>query len=106
VTERRERESERRERIEWAARIDAALSEQRMLVLGQPIFELATFAQFSTELLVRMRDTEGTELQPAAFLPAAARLGLIQAIDVWMVQRALESATATRQVNLSAVSLL
>jgi EAL domain-containing protein (putative c-di-GMP-specific phosphodiesterase class I) len=53
-----------------------------------------------------MRDAEGTELQPAAFLPAAARLGLIQAIDVWMVQRALESATATRQVNLSAVSLL
>jgi EAL domain-containing protein (putative c-di-GMP-specific phosphodiesterase class I) len=53
-----------------------------------------------------MRDAEGTELQPAAFLPAAERLGLIQAIDVWMVQRALESATATRQVNLSAVSLL
>ncbi len=105
VTERRERESERRERIDWAGRIDAALSEQRLLVFGQPIFELATGAQFSTELLVRMRDEDGTELQPAAFLPAAERLGLVQAIDVWMVQRALECASATRQVNLSAVSL-
>lgn len=106
VTERRERESERRERIEWAGRISSALSERRMLAFSQPIVDLRTGLEFSTELLVRMRaDDRGGELQPAEFLPAAERFGLIQAVDVWMVRRALACASATRQVNLSAVSL-
>ncbi len=95
VTERRERESERRERIEWAGRISSALSERRMLAFSQPIFDLRTGSEFSTELLVRMRaDDGGGELQPAAFLPAAERFGLIQAIDIWMVRRALACASA------------
>ena len=77
VTERRERESERRERIERAGQISSALSERRMLAFSQPIFDLATGSEFSTELLVRMRaDDGGGELQPAAFLPAAERFGL------------------------------
>jgi PAS domain S-box-containing protein len=105
VTERRVRESERRERIEWEGRISSALSEDRMRVVAQPVFDLATGAQFSSELLVRMRAPGGDELRPAEFLPAAERFGLIQAIDVWMVRRALACASPTRQVNLSAVSI-
>ena len=40
VTERRERESERRERRDWRERIGAALEDERMLVYAQPIVDL------------------------------------------------------------------
>jgi EAL domain-containing protein (putative c-di-GMP-specific phosphodiesterase class I) len=44
--------------------------------------------------------------QPDAFLPAAERFDLIQAIDAWMVARALRLAPAMAcEVNLSAVTL-
>jgi PAS domain S-box-containing protein len=108
VTERSERESERRERITWQHRIDSALADGRMLVYGQPVINVLTGERRWSELLVRMRshdDDEGV-LQPAAFLPAAERFGLIQGIDVWMVRQALRLAPALApEVNLSAVTL-
>jgi PAS domain S-box-containing protein len=108
VTERRERESERLERLAWEERISSALREDRMCVFAQPVIDLATGGPEWCELLVRMRDAgeEGALHPPAAFLPAAERFGLIQAIDVWMVGKAIEMAPAVAsEVNLSAVSL-
>jgi PAS domain S-box-containing protein len=107
VTERREREGERQERLGWEARIGAALDEGRMLVYAQPIFDLASGAADCSELLVRMTDEHtGEVLSPAVFLPAAERFGLVQAIDIWVLRQALELAnTQTLDVNLSAVSL-
>ena len=108
VTERRERESERRERIEWTERIDSALAENRMLAYAQPIVCLETGVEDSRELLARMRTPgEPSEiLSPAAFLPAAERFELIQRIDLWMVGQALalDAATPTH-VNLSAITM-
>ncbi len=108
VTERRERETERRERTAWTERIATALTEGRMLVFAQPIVDLASGAHVSSELLVRMRDADAASgvLPPAAFLPAAERFGLIQSIDVWMVGQALGlPAEMASQVNLSAVTM-
>jgi EAL domain-containing protein (putative c-di-GMP-specific phosphodiesterase class I) len=108
VTERKERESERRERRDWRERIDAAFDEERMLVYSQPVVNLQTGAHDWCELLVRMGSATagGPLLQPAAFLPVAERLGMIQAIDVWMVRQALSlPATPAPEVNLSAVTL-
>jgi PAS domain S-box-containing protein len=108
VTERRERESERRERMEWTEYISTALAEERMLVFAQPIVSLSTGAHTSTELLARMR-TPGDRaetLEPKVFLPAAERFGLIQSIDLWMVRQALSlPKSIAPQVNLSAVTL-
>ena len=88
VTERRERESERRERIEWARPDRPPRSASSgMLVFAQPIFELATGAAvLDRAARAHARRLTARELQPAAFLPAAERLGLVQAIDVWMVR--------------------
>ncbi len=108
VTERNERESERRERLGWQERISGALREDRMVVFAQPVVDVATGDGEWSELLVRMRPTEadGALLQPAAFLPAAERFGLIQAIDVWMVGQALSLVSQIApEVNLSAVTL-
>lgn len=108
VTERRERESERRERLGWQGRITAALREDRMVVFAQPVVDVATGEHEWSELLVRMRppEADGPLLQPGAFLPAAERFGLIQAIDVWMVGQALRLVSqVSPEVNLSAVTL-
>ncbi len=108
VTERKEHESARRERLDWAQRINSALDEGRMLVYGQPVVDMATNEPEGCELLVRMRSADDPDhlLQPGSFLPAAERFGLIQQIDVWMVSQALGMTSALApQVNLSAVTL-
>ena len=107
VTERKERDSERRERLEWQGRIASALTEDRMLVFTQPIMDLPTGAQSARELLVRMRTPDRAEvIGPALFLPAAERFGLIQSIDVWMVRQALSlPAEIAPHVNLSVVTM-
>jgi PAS domain S-box-containing protein len=107
VTESRELESERTERLGWTERIRATLEEDRLLAYAQPIVNLETGAQVSCELLARMKvPGEGDVAVPQAFLPQAERYGLIQPVDVWMVERALELALETpAQVNVSAVTM-
>lgn len=108
VTERREYESSRRERADWTDRIESALHEDRMLIFAQPIVDLSTGAQESSELLVRMRSANDSAevLAPDSFLLAAERFGLVQLIDIRMVRRATLLPADTRpQVNLSAVTM-
>jgi PAS domain S-box-containing protein len=108
ITERREQESDRRERRECAEMVSSAIAEERMIVLAQPIMDLASGDQVSSELLIRMR-TKGSRveiLSPDDFLPAAERFDLIQSIDTWMVAQALETdASIPLHVNLSAVTV-
>ena len=108
VTESREQESVRRERLACRQLIEAALREGRMLVYSQPVVKVVTGTREGCELLVRMREPgeEGQILAPASFLPMAERYGMIQTIDVWMVEQALQVARWTSpEVNLSAVTL-
>jgi PAS domain S-box-containing protein len=108
ITERREQESERRERRQWTERISSAIGDGRLLVLAQPIVDLASGDQVSSELLIRMR-TKGSRvviLSPDVFLPAAERFDLVQAIDTWMVGQALATDDSIPlHVNLSAVTV-
>ena len=108
ITDSRERESRRRDRDSWTRRIRGALAEGRMLVFSQPVFAVESGRRASQELLVRM--AEGADppelLQPAAFLPAAERFGLIREIDLWMIGQAVAiAAEAPVEVNLSGVTL-
>jgi PAS domain S-box-containing protein len=107
VTERRDRETERRERGQWRERLTSALSDGRMVVHEQPVIDLATGERASCELLVRLREDAGDALlAPVRFLPHAERYGVIQAIDTWVLRQALALArTRSVEVNLSAVTL-
>ena len=64
------------------ARIRAALSEDRFVLYGQPIIDLATGRVTHQELLVRMLDDEGAIIPPAEFIPTAERFGLIRELDL------------------------
>jgi EAL domain-containing protein (putative c-di-GMP-specific phosphodiesterase class I) len=80
------------ERRTWADRIRAALQEDGhgLLLYQQPILELATNEVSQYELLIRMEGTDGTVATPDQFLPVAERFDLVQAIDRWVVRRAIE----------------
>jgi PAS domain S-box-containing protein len=109
VSARRE-ETEKAQReldeMSWVGRLRDAMAEDRLIVVGQPIVSLATGAVSGEELLVRVRDRDGSLVAPGAFLPAAERYGIIGELDRWMIGQACMAANdGSVNVNLSAQSL-
>jgi diguanylate cyclase (GGDEF)-like protein/PAS domain S-box-containing protein len=101
-------------RLAEAERIRHALEEDRLILHCQPILDLAKNQICRYELLLRLPDKPKAEpLPPSAFLYAAERSGLIQAIDGWVVRKAIaliaQHARAGRElalnVNLSGKSI-
>ncbi len=76
----------RRREMQWAARINAALEEGRFELHRQAILPLqGEEAGTHFEILVRMRDEQGTLVPPDHFIAAAERYNLMPAIDRWVV---------------------
>ncbi|MFN7183470.1 MAG: EAL domain-containing protein [Thermomonas haemolytica] len=100
--------------MEWANRIREALNDGRLLLDYQELHPLRGEDGVHVELLLRLRDEDGGEVLPGAFLPAAERYGLMPLVDRWVVETALANldrlhpsgaALATCAINLSAASL-
>ncbi|UTI62709.1 bifunctional diguanylate cyclase/phosphodiesterase [Paraconexibacter antarcticus] len=108
-----ERDPVFRQAERWSDRIRSALAEDRFVLLGQPIRSLHGDPVERQELLLRMIGENGELLLPSAFLLAAERSSLIQAIDRWVVRRAATELAAHQAagspvsfaVNLSAKSM-
>jgi len=62
----------------------------RFTLLSQPILDLRTSLIDRHELLLRIRQDDGTLLAPAALLDIAGRSGRIGRIDRWVTDRAIE----------------
>ncbi len=109
ITERRGEERARRERLQSSAQIHEALAQDRFVLQGQPIINLATRKVEQAELLIRMRRTiDGGDLvPPGEFLPAAERFGFIGVVDQWVIDQAVKHAAAGHrvEVNLSAKTI-
>jgi len=92
------------DRDKWIARIRRALDEDRFVLHGQPIVDLATGRVVQHELLLRMRGDSDDLILPLSFLPAAEKSGLIAEIDQWVITQATKIAAQGRPVgvNLSA----
>jgi diguanylate cyclase (GGDEF)-like protein/PAS domain S-box-containing protein len=80
----------RRKEMQWAARITNALEENRFELFRQTIMPLQpgldTGAHY--ELLLRMRDENGTIISPELFIAAAERYGITPGIDRWVISHA------------------
>ncbi|HVQ95687.1 MAG TPA: EAL domain-containing protein [Mycobacteriales bacterium] len=76
---------------QWASRIMAAIEEDRFELHYQPIVPLAAGAGAGSfgELLLRLREEDGTLAYPGAFMPAAERYELMPGIDRWVLATAL-----------------
>lgn len=79
----------RRREMQWAARINNALEENRFELFRQTIQPLQveeTGAHY--EILLRMRDENGGIISPGLFIEAAERYGITPGIDRWVIRSA------------------
>jgi diguanylate cyclase (GGDEF)-like protein/PAS domain S-box-containing protein len=77
--------------IEWLQRLQSALKEERFALYYQPI--VSAFGNDtdgpSMEVLLRMLDENGAEIQPNEFVAAAERYRLMASVDRWVVHNTL-----------------
>lgn len=96
------------------AELQRAVEERQFTVFYQPIVELDSLRMVSIEALVRWRHPTRGLVPPAEFIQVAEEMGLLGAIDRWVLGQALSQVSVWRQtypelrdlmVNVSAVEL-
>jgi diguanylate cyclase (GGDEF)-like protein/PAS domain S-box-containing protein len=101
--------SSERAQMPWEQRIRHALDNDGFELHCQPIQTLAGGGVAHYELLLRLREHDGSLTYPGSFLGVAERLGLIHAIDRWVVTQAITLVAAhpgvTFAVNVSGASM-
>lgn len=95
---------ERRRDIYWVPIIRKALRENDLFLVFQPVVQLNNGDISHYEVLLRMRGDDGEVITPDQFIPVAERMGLIHAIDLWVVENAIDFLAALPSY-LSRVSL-
>jgi diguanylate cyclase (GGDEF)-like protein len=77
--------------------IQKALSDDRFILVYQPIASLHGDTGEKYEVLMRIHDEEGNEIMPGQFMPVAEDTGLIVEIDRWVIARAMKILAERRQ---------
>lgn len=91
------RETTRQRSITIADEVVAALDENRMRLVLQPIVSAATRKPVLYECLLRMEKTDGSIVSAGEFIPVAEQLGMARLVD----RRTLEMAVALLQKHPS-----
>ncbi|WP_136248353.1 bifunctional diguanylate cyclase/phosphodiesterase [Halomonas borealis] len=103
--------SELKARVYWAERLHKALQDDDFTLMVQPIVRLADGDVKHYEVLIRMREKDGSLVSPAHFIPIAERNGMIAQLDRWVLRhslkalRRLQGRGISLAVNLSGQSL-
>ena len=91
--------AQRQGEMQWVARINTALEEDKFHLYAQAIMDIKRQEITHYEILIRLEDEEGNIIPPGAFLPAAERYNLISKLDRWVIKKSL--AWVTEQSALS-----
>jgi len=102
--------------MQWCARIEQALDDDRFELFAQRIAPIAPAGSLAgggeglhCELLLRLREPGGALVPPGAFLPAAERFHLASRIDRWVLRHALDWLNGlgdeVRHIELVAINL-
>jgi PAS domain S-box-containing protein len=88
-------------------RVEEALRENRFVLHAQPIVDIRTGEVTQHELLLRVREQDGSVAGPGPYLTAAEEHGLIGTIDRWVIGQGLAIAAQGHAVelNISAASV-
>ncbi len=94
------------ERVAWKDKIEQALANSGFLLYYQPILEIKSGRISHYEVLVRMRESDGTIASPGDFIPVAERTGLIHSIDRFVLREAISqlaiiSRSSDTEINFS-----
>lgn len=76
----------------WTTKLKEALHEDRFLLLTQPIVRAQENGngELLFELLIRMLNRDGEQIAPSVFVPLAERVGMMDKIDLWVLNQALK----------------
>ena len=75
--------------MQWTSRIENALDEDGFVLFAQRIQPLrAASLGLRAEVLLRMKNANGSLALPGAFLPAAERFHLASRVDRWVLKKA------------------
>ena len=88
----------------WVARIRAALMQNRLRLVHQPVVGLHEEVQGVLDTRVRLIDEQGEPVLPSDFIPAAERAHMMKNIDRWVIGASFSFCVA-RQPNLVFVRL-
>jgi diguanylate cyclase (GGDEF)-like protein/PAS domain S-box-containing protein len=82
----------RHREMQWVGRIARAVEDGRLELYAQRIVGISAKAGDGAffELMVRLRDEDGTLVPPSEFIPAAERYNVMVMVDRWVVNRAIE----------------
>jgi len=79
---------QRKDQIRWVARIQEGLRDNHFQLYAQliePIHSRTNRQHY--EILLRLLDTDGTIINPGAFIPAAERFYLMANVDRWVINQ-------------------
>lgn len=81
----------RNQAMRWVTRLQDALDDERLVLHAQRIVPLNPTAEPSlrAELLLRLREADGSLVMPGAFLPPAERFQIATRLDQWVLQKTL-----------------
>lgn len=79
----------RQEEMNWVSRITHALEENRFELYQQAIVPLggSHTGGVHREILLRLREPDGSLVLPQSFIPAAERYNLMPTLDRWVIER-------------------
>lgn len=86
-----------KQRVNWKAKIERALAEDRFVLYFQPILKISDNSISHYECLLRMIDEKGDVIPPGLFIYVAEQTGLINQID----RRVIELAIAAHEGFIS-----
>jgi diguanylate cyclase (GGDEF)-like protein/PAS domain S-box-containing protein len=75
---------------EWQRRITEGLKANKFVLAFQPVASLTGDATDLHDVLVRLRGDKDEEIPPKDFLPAAERIGMMTAIDRWIIENSVK----------------
>ncbi|MGD1918024.1 MAG: EAL domain-containing protein [Pleurocapsa sp.] len=97
---------------QWIIKLNQALEENLFCLYTQPIVSIENEPENSIgkinryEILLRMRDDQGTLILPGAFVPAAERYDFMPAIDRWVINHFMTNYNNYCQCNKNQESSL
>lgn len=75
--------------LNWQDRIRNAMAEDLFCLYFQPILDVTDNSISHYEVLLRMKENDGSVIPPGEFIPVAERTGLISQIDTWVLAESM-----------------